>query len=73
MGPVKRAKGGSVKMSKGGTFNEKGKRATLAEMEAEDRRMAGRPSEGVSTRPTTASGRRASNADLGMVTRLRRR
>jgi hypothetical protein len=52
----------------GGTYNEKGKRATLAEMEAEDRRMAGRPSEGVSTRPTTASGRRASDADLGMTT-----
>jgi hypothetical protein len=52
----------------GGTYNEKGKRATLAEMEAEDRRMAGRPSEGVSTRPTTASGRRASNADLGVAT-----
>lgn len=28
-----------VKMALGGTFNEKGKRATLAEMEAEDRRM----------------------------------
>jgi hypothetical protein len=66
MGGMK--KGGAVKMAKGGTFNEKGKRATLAEMEAEDRRMAGRASEGVSSRPTDSSGRRASNADLGMVT-----
>jgi hypothetical protein len=65
-GPVKKATGGPVKMREGGTYNEKGKRATLAEMEAEDRRMAGRPSEGVSSRPTDASGRRASNADLGM-------
>ncbi len=31
--------GGPVKKAMGGTFNEKGKRATLAEMEAEDRRM----------------------------------
>ena len=51
----------------GGTFNERGKRATLAEMEAEDRRMAGRPVEGVSSRPTDASGRRATDADLGMT------
>jgi hypothetical protein len=49
----------------GGVFNEKGKRATMAEMEAEDRRMAGRAVEGVSTRPTDASGRRATDADLG--------
>jgi hypothetical protein len=28
-----------VKYTTGGTYNEKGKRATLAEMEAEDRRM----------------------------------
>ena len=59
-GPVKKAGGGGV-------FNEKGKRATLAEIAAEDRRMAGRPSEGVSSRPTDSSGRRASNADLGMT------
>ena len=32
-------KGGPAKMALGGTLNEKGKRATLAEMEAEDRRM----------------------------------
>jgi len=32
-------KGGPAKMAEGGTYNEKGKRATLAEMEAEDRRM----------------------------------
>jgi hypothetical protein len=31
--------GGPVKKALGGTLNEKGKRATLAEMEAEDRRM----------------------------------
>jgi hypothetical protein len=31
--------GGPAKMALGGTLNEKGKRATLAEMEAEDRRM----------------------------------
>ena len=68
MGPVGRAKGGVMKKGNGGgVFNEKGKRATLAEMEAEDRRMAGRPSEGVSTRPTDSSGRRASDADLGMT------
>jgi hypothetical protein len=53
-------------MREGGTFNERGQRATMAELAAEDRRMAGRPSEGVSSRPTDASGRRASNADLGM-------
>ena len=38
-GPVKKATGGPVKMFEGGTYNERGKRATLAEMEAEDRRM----------------------------------
>jgi hypothetical protein len=66
--PMKKAMGGPVKMREGGTFNERGQRATLAEMEAEDRRMAGRkaPTEGVSSRPTDSSGRRASNADLGM-------
>jgi hypothetical protein len=51
----------------GGVFNEKGKRATMAEIAAEDRRMAGRASEGVSTRPTDASGRRATDAELGMT------
>ena len=64
--PMKKAMGGPVKMREGGTFNERGQRATMAELAAEDRRMAGRPSEGVSSRPTDASGRRASNADLGM-------
>jgi hypothetical protein len=49
----------------GGVFNEKGKRATMAELAAEDRRMAGRAVEGISTRPTDASGRRATDADLG--------
>jgi hypothetical protein len=51
----------------GGVFNEKGKRATMAELAAEDRRMAGRPSEGVSSRPTDASGRRMTNEELGMT------
>jgi hypothetical protein len=64
---AKYAKGGPAKMALGGTFNEKGKRATLAETEAEDRRMAGRPSEGVSSRPTDASGRRMTNEELGMT------
>ncbi len=56
-------------MPEGGTFNERGKRATMAEIAAEDRRMSGRkpPVEGVSSRPTDSSGRRASNADLGMA------
>ena len=66
-GPVKKATGGPVKMFEGGTYNERGKRATLAELEAEDRRMAGRPVEGVSSRPTDASGRRATDAELGMT------
>jgi len=67
--PVKKADGGAVKMREGGTFNERGRRATMAEIEAEDRRMANRrpPVEGVSSRPTDSSGRRASNADLGMA------
>lgn len=41
-GTVKKAMGGAcgpVKKAMGGTINEKGKRASLAEMEAEDRRM----------------------------------
>jgi hypothetical protein len=65
---AKYAKGGPVKMREGGTFNERGKRATMAEIAAEDRRMSGRkaPVEGVSSRPTDSSGRRASDADLGM-------
>jgi len=67
--PMKRNEGGGV-------FNESGKPATLAEIAAEDRRMANemnaraaarRPVEGISTRPTDSSGRRASNADLGMT------
>ena len=66
-GPVKKATGGAVKMAEGGTYNERGKRATLAELEAEDRRMAGRPVEGVSSRPTDSSGRRATDAELGMT------
>jgi hypothetical protein len=63
-----RKAGAKMPMKKGlggGVFNEKGKRATMAETAAEDRRMAGRPVEGVSTRPTDASGRRATDADLG--------
>jgi hypothetical protein len=67
--PMKKAHGGPVKMFEGGTYNERGKRATMAEIAAEDRRMANRkpPVEGVSSRPTDSSGRRASNADLGMA------
>lgn len=67
--PMKKAHGGTVKMSEGGTYNEKGKRATMAEIAAEDRRMTNRkpPVEGVSSRPTDSSGRRATDADLGMV------
>jgi hypothetical protein len=56
----------------GGVFNEKGKRATMAELAAEDRRMAGRAVEGISTRPTDASGRRATDADLGLEALLRK-
>ena len=68
-GPVKKATGGPVKMREGGTFNERGKRATMAEIAAEDRRMANRkpPVEGVSTRPTDSSGRRMTNEELGMT------
>ena len=58
--PMKKAEGGGV-------FNERGKRATMAEIAAEDRRMAGRPVEGVSSRPVDASGRRATDAELGMT------
>lgn len=56
-------------MREGGTFNERGKRATMAEIAAEDRRMARRkpPVEGVSTRPTDSSGRRATDVDLGVA------
>jgi hypothetical protein len=61
-GPVKKANGGGV-------FNERGKRATNAEIAAEGRRMEGRkpPVEGISTRPTDDSGRRMTNAELGMT------
>jgi hypothetical protein len=67
--PMKKAMGGPVKMREGGTFNERGQRATMAEIAAEDRRMANRkpPVEGVSSRPTDASGRRATDAELGMT------
>ena len=54
-------------MTEGGTYNERGRRATMGEIAAEDRRMSGRPSEGVSSRPTDASGRRATDAELGMT------
>jgi hypothetical protein len=61
-GPVKKAGGGGV-------FNERGKRATNAEIAAEGRRMEGRkpPVDGISTRPTDSSGRRMTNAELGMT------
>jgi hypothetical protein len=56
-------------MMGGGVFNERGKRATAAEVAAEGRRMEGRkpPVEGISTRPTDDSGRRMTNAELGMT------
>ena len=56
-----------VKMREGGVFNERGKRATMAELAAEERRMVGRPVEGVSSRPTDSSGRRMTNEELGMT------
>jgi len=61
--------GRAMKQDGGGTYNERGQRASLAEMEAEDRRMSGRsrPVEGVSGRPTDKYGNRATDADLGMV------
>ena len=57
------------KFDGGGVFNEKGKRATMAEIAAEGRRMEGRkpPVEGISTRPTDDSGRRMTNKELGMT------
>lgn len=72
--PMKKAEGGGV-------FNERGKRATAAEVAAEGRRveneMAARtaarmakrkpPVEGISTRPTDDSGRRMTNEELGMT------
>jgi hypothetical protein len=77
--PVKKFAGGM--MEEGGTYNERGKRATLAEIAAEGRRveneMAARaaarmakrkpPVEGISTRPTDSSGRRMTNEQLGMT------
>ena len=61
-GPVKKFDGGGV-------YNERGKRATWDEVAAEGRRMEGRkpPVEGISTRPTDDSGRRMTNAELGMT------
>jgi hypothetical protein len=69
-GPVKKAGGGGV-------YNERGKRATMAEIAAEGRRveneMAARtakrkpPVEGISTRPTDSSGRRMTDKELGMT------
>jgi hypothetical protein len=69
MVPKKVAKGGAIKMREGGVFNEKGKRATMAEIAAEGRRMEGRkpPVEGISTRPTDDSGRRMTDKELGMT------
>jgi len=77
--PVKKFAGGM--MEEGGTYNERGKRATMAEIAAEGRRveneMAARaaarmakrkpPVEGISTRPTDSSGRRMTNEELGMT------
>ena len=63
------AKAPMKKFDGGGVFNERGKRATNAEIAAEGRRMEGRkpPVEGISTRPTDDSGRRMTNAELGMT------
>jgi len=63
------AGGRAKKQDGGGTYNERGQRASMAEIEAEDRRMAARnrPVEGVSSRPTDKYGNRATDADLGMV------
>jgi len=76
-GPVKKATGGVVKkFDGGGVYNERGKRATLAEIAAEGRRVenemaaraaARRPVEGISTRPTDSSGRRMTDKELGMT------
>jgi hypothetical protein len=69
-GPVKKATGGVVKKAGGGgVYNERGKRATNAEIAAEGRRMEGRkpPVEGISTRPTDSSGRRMTDKELGMT------
>jgi hypothetical protein len=65
--PVKKFAGGM--MEEGGTYNERGKRATMAEIAAEGRRMEGRkpPVEGISTRPTDDSGRRMTDAELGIA------
>jgi hypothetical protein len=71
---VNKARGGM--MEEGGTYNERGKRATLAEIAAEGRRVenemtaraaARRPVEGISTRPTDSSGRRMTDKELGMT------
>jgi hypothetical protein len=57
------------KFDGGGVYNERGKRATMAEIAAEGRRVEGRkpPVEGISTRPTDDSGRRMTNEELGMT------
>jgi hypothetical protein len=69
------------KFDGGGVYNERGKRATMAEIAAEGRRveneMAARaaarmakrkpPVEGISTRPTDSSGRRMTDKELGMT------
>jgi hypothetical protein len=64
---VKKFAGGM--MEEGGTYNERGKRATMAEIAAEGRRVEGRkrPVEGISTRPTDDSGRRMTDKELGMA------
>lgn len=60
--PMKKAEGGGV-------YNERGKRATWDEIAAEGRRVENlsRPVEGISTRPTTASGRRMTDKELGLT------
>lgn len=67
-----RKAGAKMPMKKGlggGVFNERGQRATPAEVAAEGRRVEGRkpPVEGISTRPTDDSGRRMTDKELGLT------
>jgi hypothetical protein len=63
---MKKAMGGAVKMAEGGTYNERGKRATLAELEAEDRRMG---SSMPAKKPVGPSSAAVSKVLAGMTTK----
>jgi len=73
-GVMKKAAGGVVKKAMGGTMNEKGKRASLAEMEAEDRRMGSKMAvkkpmqtgSGIGTAVTTAGAKVAEMVRKGV-------